>query len=803
MSTTTDPDSSSPPSPPPSPSPPPRPSSTDIVPGPDELIDITSLMEDAASALTYESPMLHTKSFGLQDSMAALELMDKKMDCCEVPVSNSLVTTEDDTNSEERMVFPRPAPVGLDDDVDPLPWNDLTMEDAAFIAVENLVRLESLLNGASVVESTYTSLYAHKAVMEDMKNRLEASTLTEQMQAIMRTTAQKGSSPQHVVYASTLMLIELTDLLRGIILNADIFEEEDFTVTAYNIAVFEDRDELSVMKVGHTVSQMVKELQSLNGKSSLELQIVSLILDFQLEFITLATSLTRLAGKTIQEEVEHARNMARTAKMNLTEIRRICMELKSRESEHTKLLIRRTFDSYVNRPLVGNAPVRKIVFLEAHESIAFLINLVGELDWAVCNVLLKANSLGRIRRMLRLVSVSSTNILTRSFLILNLYFDDQIFGQLSLPELIVGHMKQYTYATDSVFSDMAGQTFLNRLCKPVYDTLKVLVLNRNRQRNYIDIILGEWGGLRQEAYIVDMTHHNDIIGPTADLHPYFSLYVLNITIELMDQFVDVGVELQLFCNEHELAVAYWYRDYLTSSLLSQTNNLRLAKLEPKQAEPAEQQHLLAASKSQQKGGKRKGKSKRNHANGNTGSTIPNNMTNTSSSAPSAEELEDDFEFLLLNVKRGLCRGLVRFFAATRQAGISTERRYEFTSNDRIFEKRFEGFAAILQPPPLSYEDYEKGSDFSNVSQKDLLLSTADCFNTSKSMVDRLLTQRHLIDANYLPIQADELHKLSKVCLGNSIYLQKLKQIIDSGENAKPSVVLDMKTHTQFCTIKIS
>jgi hypothetical protein len=774
-----------------------------IVPGTDEMIDITSLMEGAASMLTYESPMLHTRSFSLQDSMAALELMDLKMDCCEINVSNPPSAVDPMTTTDERMAFPRPAPTGLDDEVDPLPWNDLTMEDAAFIAVENLVRLESLLNGASVVESIYTSLYAHKAVMEDMKNRLEVTTLTEQMQAIMRTTAQRGTTPQHVVYASTLMLIELTDLLRGIILNADIFEEEDFTVSAYNIAIFQDRDELTVMKVGHTVSEMVIQMQS--SRSSPESQIVILILDFQLEFINLATSLARLAGKTVREEMEHAQKMARAAMVKLTEIRRIWMQLKSGESEHMRLLIRRTFDSYVNRPLVGNAPVRKIVFREAHESIEFLSKLVGELDWGVCNILLKANTLGRIRRMLGLVSDSSTNILTRSFMILNLYFDDQIFGQFSLPELIIGHVKEFTGATDETFKDTLGQTFLLRLCKPVYDTLKVLLLNRNGQRNYIDVMLSEWAGLRHEAYVADISHRPEIAESTTDVHPYFSLYVLNITIELMDKFVDLGVELQLFCNEHELAVAYWYRDFLTSSLLSQMNNMRLAKLDAKQTGPAEPP-VPARTKSQQKAGKKKAKSKRSIPSGNGNNSSPSKGVFTSvtvSDSTSPEDREEDFEFLLLNLKRGLCRGLVRFFAAIRQAGLIQERKYEFTSNERIFEKRFEAFAGIQQPPPLSYEDYLKGSDFSKVSQKDLLSSTVDCFTMSKSMVDRLLTQIQLMDPNYLPIREHELNQLAKVCIGNSIYLQKLLQVIDSGGKPKPRVVVDLKTHNQFCTIKIT
>jgi hypothetical protein len=92
----------------------------------------------------------------------------------------------------------------------------------------------------------------------------------------------------------------------------------------------------------------------------------------------------------------------------------IFQKLREYRIDSSKLVIRRTFDAYVNRPLVGNAPVRMIEFSSARDSMTLLIRIVEELDWAVCNVILKANTLGRIRRMMRPISPSPANILTRS-----------------------------------------------------------------------------------------------------------------------------------------------------------------------------------------------------------------------------------------------------------------------------------------------------------------------------------------------------------------------------------------------------
>jgi len=784
---------------------------------PEEMTDITFILEDAASLLNLKSPMLHTKTFNLQDTMAALEIMDKKMDCCEVPCRKGSTDSNNGYEKEEskkestdaevsRMIYPRPAPTGLDDEVDPLPWEELTMDDAVFIATKNLLLLESFLSdGTSVVENTFTCLYAHKSVVEDMRNRLEPSSLTEQMQAIMSST-KKGTVPQHVVYSSTLMLIELTDLLREVILNADIYEEEDFTISIYNIDIFDERDDVSVMNIGSNVLEILKEElfvkeQYNNTNHTDVLKAINLILEFQLDLLTVITSLARLSGKPIQEELSKSQIIAREAVIKVTKISMLMKNLKKVESESTKVVIKRTFDSYVNRPLVGNAPLRKIVFREAEESLSTLKNIIGELDSVVCNILLKGNTLGRIRYMMRNSSVSSANILTRSLLVLNLYFDDKMFGQYYVPGLIVDHLKQLMGISDSVFSSKAAQAFLNRLCKPVYDTLKVLVLNKNRQRSYIDVMLGDWSTLREEAYIEDMTYHQDIRSSnTVKLQPHFSLYILCTTIELMDNFVNLGVELKLLCSEEELGVAYWYRDFLTSSLLSQMNTMREGKLlarQMKQTEQLKKKQQYQPTNKSHKGGKKKGKNKKSTTFDNN-----NNDCGLINQSHTAEDVEDDFDLMLLNVKRSMCRGLVRFFAVIRQAGLVQETYYEFTTNRRIFEMRFEVFAAIQQPPPLTFDDYIKGSDFSEVSQKDLLASTGETFRLAKTMIDQLLAQISVIDTNYLPAQEEELRKLAKVCVGNSIYLQKLINTIDGKEDSKTRVTVDTKTSIQFCTIKM-
>lgn len=84
-----------------------------------------------------------------------------------------------------------------------------------------------------------------------------------------------------------------------------------------------------------------------------------------------------------------------------------------------------------------------------------------------------------------------------------------------------------------------------------------------------------------------------------------------------------------------------------------------------------------------------------------------------------------------------------------------------------------------------------------------MVSTSECFNVSKTMVDKLLWQLPSIDPVYLPIQENELRQLAKVCIGNSVYVQKLRQVVGDNGKATGEVSFDLETHNQFCTTKLS
>lgn len=786
--------------------------------------------------------------FSLQDAMAASQLMDRTMDCCEVP-ANLIAPWHNATHDAERMIFPRPIPDSLEDPLSPLPWHDLTIPRATVVCLELLVRLQSLTSGSAVGESTFTCLYAHSTVLSDMALRLlsdpkttgnvdrtifedASSTLNGHLQKNLsldedvsmtcdtnqdRNECAETLAAQWSIFACTLALIELTECIRGIILNADIYEEEDFVANTHHLSFFSMRNSKATIPTvpGNEPNAAIENIMDAKGAISRALLHLSgapmsnhltalkLILSYKLDFLSICSIFVRLSRVDLLNVVTAAQETIRGSNEKLGEllanIDSIIDGVDNGYSYETQCFLHRCFDSFVNRPLVGNLPIRKISFQKPSLAISTLRRFMSEMDDHTCCLFLQGSSLPRIRRILD--RATTANILTRSMILLNLYFDDKLLGQFAMCDLLAQDLLHTQLPIQAVSTTMLSSheavSFLNRLAKPIYDTLKLKLLNRNRQRAYIDaIMLSDWVSLQNEV----------VNNGTGDrISTLFSRCVLSMLLQLMDRYVAAGLEVGLFVNNHhDLTFAFWYRDFLLSALnqnisamrqmreIEATANSPIANVPPSPAPPIN---------SKLKGKKKHQKNKAVAAN-------DKNIvaTDVGRRSLSLEELEDDLAQKLLAAKRNMCRKTVQFLAALTQAGILKEKKFEFTSMEKIFDKRFDIFGGIQQPPPLTYQDFVDGNDFSNVPQNELLQTISEGFRLCRTFFDQILQDANYkpaMDSLYAPVSESELRALMKVCLGNSVYVQKLRQMIDNGDFASAKTVIDFSSHDQFCILKVS
>mmetsp|Transcript_22625 Transcript_22625/g.39836 ORF Transcript_22625/g.39836 Transcript_22625/m.39836 type:complete len:248 (+) Transcript_22625:127-870(+) len=242
------------------------------------------------------------------------------------------------------------------------------------------------------------------------------------------------------------------------------------------------------------------------------------------------------------------------------------------------------------------------------------------------------------------------------------------------------------------------------------------------------------------------------------------------------------------------------------------------KMEQEEEERKAKGLLLQQSK--KKGKTKKGKKSKGPT--SPAPIAPAALTAEASVKPPAEDFEDRLDYTSLLLHRNLCRGLVRYIAALRQAKLLCDPPASitmFTTHQQRFEKRFEAFSTLYQPPSLSYEDYMRGSDFSAVQSKDLLASATECFRSGKGIVDWLLdvvvvescdeatidgTEKRKDDDFYISIRREEIMALAKVCVTNSLFLHKLASTTAGGKNPGSSKVsLEFKAHKQYCTLSIT
>lgn len=816
------------------------------------LLDITPILDEFVQThLSEQVPFFATADFDLHEAMAGTQLLDPKMDCCEIPSSyyrhhhnNSSGTDNNNYNnsiespsSSSKMIFPRPVPSSLDDDFTPLPFESLSLADVTVIVIEILVRLQSLLCGASVAESTFTCLYASHGVMADMYQRLVVVQGLQDLHISQDHNNNNNNDPhsrrnenipQWILLAATMGLVEITRSVRSIILSADIYEEEDFYANTHNIPFFQPGDVKSLgieqedpKARGDTKRILQTTMRLLREQEPCELVVlIKNALEFMLQFLSTITTLSRLTSSNTYKAVIQAQQKARITIEKLRNIQNIVPEEDYSLDEQS--LIHQTFDPYVNRPLVGNLPVRKALFQKPRSAISILLEITSELDQHVCEIMLRASTLGRVHRMLDRVSRKprkGVNILSRSLIVLNLYFEEKLLGQYPLPQLLSEHMLQWQTPKFPSFlpwnHSEHARAFLDRLAKPIYDCLKLKLLNRNRQRTYIDaIMLADWSNLQNEAQVTDMEVHvqQTAAGFSDDSPPaFFTRYVLAILIRLMDRYIESGLEVGLFHRHFDLSFAYWYRDFLLSAL---SQNL-MAMRQTKECETVSESSGTTAPTTQSSSTKAKGKRKqKNKVAATTASTINGKGSHAppfSRPFETPECQEDSLELKLIAVKRNLCRRTIQFLAALKQTGVVKEEHLEFTSYSNIFEKRFEVFAEIRHPPPLTYEHYLEGTDFSKIEATDLIQTVVDGFQHCRKMMDQIIhdflsdgdTKESSVDSLYAAVSESELRSLIKVCIGNAVYAQKLRQLLESGGTGTATVSYDFESHDQFCIIKIT
>ena len=152
----------------------------------EEFLDITALCRSAALLLDFENSMISHENFSLFESMSAVELMDPKMDQC---YNTSITVTTEDLLTP---TFPA----------------SFTFQMCAKLIKILLVYETAFLEGASVLESTHQCVFLWPGSWPHLSLR--------------------RGLPERVLLAYSRSLSRSIDNLSKGVLDADIYEDEDF-----------------------------------------------------------------------------------------------------------------------------------------------------------------------------------------------------------------------------------------------------------------------------------------------------------------------------------------------------------------------------------------------------------------------------------------------------------------------------------------------------------------------------------------------------------------------------------------------
>lgn len=646
-----------------------------------KMTDITEFIQTVSKQLNYKTPYISTSDFDLYESMSALDVMDPKMDGCEVPLSHyipSLCTirnqekdTEDASHSKTvtvPFVPPRPLPKSLHDDTSPLIWDDLNLSSTKLILMEMLIRLESFLQGNSVAETIYTCLYVHEDILQDMFHQLEEEE--QQQHSLSNTEITMTTTAQQCVFFASILLIQLTDDIIQIVQKADIYEEEDFTMNRYQFRFASDVISLddendgpmtSMEQLKHWYHTCFQSLQVY--ESDIHVRDIEHILQYLFQFYMACRDLSTLNKdnvSSVSKEWYHSITNSSYLQDILENLEKGSFPddtMTTTTNTTVTTDIGSCFDTYANRHRLGNTPIRKVVFQPYKEALQSLDRIYKEFATSVCHLLMQGNNtLKRSQCILAKLSKSSSlNITSRSLMVMNLFFDDLYLGQYNLAVIIIEDMKRFGIPSQ-VMETRYGMQFVQQLCKPTYDALKLLMLNRSRQRIFMDaLIFKEWSALQSDATIVDATFQQEYeLGSNAE--PFVMKYMVAKMAGFMEHYLSLGMELNLFPSHHSMMTVYWYLDFLQSTEVSMTTSMKKQYEERKRMELRILQEEADAVTTTTASGGKKGNKKKGKKN-KTSTKLPSSSLPCLTKTP--EDLEDDFHLEYLNIKHMMYRGIFR------------------------------------------------------------------------------------------------------------------------------------------------
>jgi hypothetical protein len=391
-----------------------------------------------------------------------------------------------------------------------------------------------------------------------------------------------------------------------------------------------------------------------------------------------------------------------------------------------------------------------------------------------------------------LLSADRLHLLSRSLYLGAIYSWLPVMGELvvqsmrrrGMPADLIGDTPPDAPTIPSRVRDEWVQLSVSRTA---WDSLKALMVNRNRLLGKLEGLLSAWGNTTREAAFLDAQYQHQRLaagtGPVdeEDVQQHCVAWVMLTSTQLMDLHMSLSVENELLGRD-EMAYFYWYWDFICTTRAWAIDKLR--KYRYLRENTAQGQYLLdkcrrqeAAAAAEKEAGagagagagaavgkKSKSKSKSKGAGAAAGAVAGAGSDGSSdasttgapapapplSEPPGLSEQVISIEEIVIRARGHVCRGIFRMFVAAHELNLLRRHDERYMSVGYKFQQRFLAFQGVPNPPPVTYEDFERTlrvsmgisagweSDPSlDVDCAPLIEGASICFSNARKYVDEI------------------------------------------------------------------
>lgn len=667
-------------------------------------------------------------NFGLFEAMSAIELMDPKMDA-------GMLSNQSQAKIKSFSQAVQDNLIKLD---------NFTQEEKLAIVDNTLCNLTTWLDGASLAQTLFTNIYFHEPeLIED----------------------------SYMKYF-TIAMLKIVDWMRGKILTAAVFEEEDFQPMNYNFKFCFDIQESVVLSNLKTIEDnSAKSYRHLKGefpadadqneKDSYQLKIdLSHSLWMRIKFVRNLFLLMQncdehqFFSKT-DDVIKYINNCQETLS-KFEETNKLGAQPEYIKNGKTIYPVVMGFEPCFNQRLLPPTFPRFIRIQSFESTVKNLMEMLKELTKA-----LKVYQISTFQHLFEFCLEFSNNnqsLLLRSILQLiilprgpmeKLIKTNEILKESVQKFIAPPSMQSKCVLYNKPITVQLVDNFINK-CSPVFiSLLQILGNNKARQREKFGHILDDLSTLQDEADNVDRILHSVLLQHKSPLNHLacFGSWILYNSLNIMNLYLTSGFELDLY-SKYEYHYIHWY---ICEVILNwQINTLNRTEAFLASAE----QHFSAQPK--KKSNKKKNKS------------------------------VYEKEIALLTAHRHTHSAYYQAMRAFKLEDLIKSPNQEFDCEEFRYSHRFSAFQCFSTPTVCSYYQYkEKDEQFINSFTLNKIYSFAqEHFDLARQAYEKC-------EYTLGPL-------CSKISKTNFVVMR----LLSSGLKKTEKIELDNSEHLHFPTIKI-